>query len=115
MEKKLEEFVKHIPVGHENAARIYRISFEAGLSNSATRHLIAEVNKTGELAIVNLQDGSGYFIPENDEELESYIRIEISRSRELEEKIRALKMLRLSNDYDQAYKRLQRALDKGAE
>ena len=68
-------------------------------------------NKSGEIAVVNMQDGRGYFVPETDEELEEYINIEISRSREIEAKIRGLKRLRTSRENHAAWQRLVRSLN----
>jgi hypothetical protein len=111
MDKELENFITSIPAGRDNAIPIPELQRRTGYANRKLRALVAEINKSGEMAIVNMQDGRGYFVPETDEELEEYINIEISRSREIEAKIRGLKRLRTSRENHAAWQRLVRSLN----
>lgn len=55
---RIEEY---IPVGRENAISRKQLASATGLDDREVRHLIEQARER--VAIVNLQDGRGYFIP----------------------------------------------------
>ena len=59
------EIVDFIPVGHENAITAEQISAYTGLSLRKVRDYIAEARH--KVVILNMQDGCGYFLPDEDE------------------------------------------------
>lgn len=55
-----------IPVGHENGVTAAQISSITGISQRQVREMIAIARH--ETIILNMQDGEGYFIPDEGEE-----------------------------------------------
>ena len=82
----MKNIIDLIPVGYENAITIYEIESLTGLSNRKIRSAIA---KSKEL-VINLQDGQGYFKPDDDEEhlVEIWKAITRSRIQELQARVR---------------------------
>ncbi len=60
------EIVDFIPVGHDNAITAEQISAYTGLSLRKVRDYIAAARHKA--VILNMQDGCGYFIPDDGEE-----------------------------------------------
>lgn len=60
------ELVNLIPVGRDNAINRWTLKAKAGLSDRKCRKLIQEAKEHGEI-IVNLQDGRGYFRPDEED------------------------------------------------
>ena len=58
--------IEHIPVGYENAITRKELCRKAGVSDRLMRRMIEDACESG-IVILNLQDGKGYFRPEEDE------------------------------------------------
>lgn len=95
----IEDFV---PVGHENAIKLNDLIAKTGLDNRKCRDMISRYNTRGEGLIINIQDGAGYFIPDETEQelVEIWMRLHISRIRE-EHKIIQAARAKLSIDPNQ--------------
>lgn len=81
---KSEDFVGLIPVGHENAVTRKYLCAVTGMNDRTVRQMIHEARRNQ--VILNLQDGSGYYIPNTKdkkdmEELKRYVTQETSRLR----------------------------------
>lgn len=59
----------YIPTGHRNAVSRETLSMITHLSDRKLRDLISECNQNSEdTVIINLQDGMGYFLPDENED-----------------------------------------------
>lgn len=58
-----DDIAYYIPVGHENAISRQQLCIRTGLGDRQVREAV----KTSKILICNLSDGSGYFIPRDDE------------------------------------------------
>lgn len=82
LEKKGFDILDYIPTGHENAVTRSELCKRTGVPDRAMR--IAIHNARRKIPILNMQDGSGYFIPDMNllEEqllLKRYVQQETSR------------------------------------
>lgn len=82
-----------VPKGHKNAIGRDELSYKLGLSDTATRRLIAETVADGTL-IVNAEDGAGYYIPETPEDVDIALRKHRSRIKKMEAKIDLMQRVR---------------------
>lgn len=73
--------LEFIPVGKENAVSRHLLCQTIKLSDRKMRKLIEEAREKGEI-IINLQDGSGYYRPSDDDidEIEAQYKINNSRA-----------------------------------
>lgn len=67
------EIINYIPRGHKNAISRQYLSTLTKQSDRKNRDMIEKNNLSGNELIINLQDGHGYFVP--DETEQSLIRI----------------------------------------
>lgn len=58
--------LEHIPKGHKNGISKSELQKRCGFGERMVRKLI-EIASTSEHPVINLQDGHGYFIPEDNE------------------------------------------------
>lgn len=56
------DILDHIPVGHDNAVTRRELMDQTGIKDRAIRDMIHYARR--KIAILNLQDGKGYFIPD---------------------------------------------------
>ena len=73
------DIMVYIGVGRENAVTREQLRIRTGLSDRKIRNLIESARLQG-APIINNQDGEGYYIATNQEELDRYIRQERSRA-----------------------------------
>lgn len=73
--------VNYIPIGQENAITREALSIRTGLTDRAIRELIAQARR--DTAIINNQDGKGYYRPSGQEEIERYIKQESARAKSI--------------------------------
>lgn len=78
----LKEFASLIPVGHKNAVTRSYLCATTGMNDRTVRQMIHEARR--KIIILNLQDGSGYYVPDvkdkrDREELKRYVSQEESR------------------------------------
>jgi hypothetical protein len=75
--------IDYIPIGRENAISRRMLCNITGLSDRMMRHEIERARK--QYAILNSQDGSGYFLPSTEEKplVERWIRQERHRSKQI--------------------------------
>lgn len=91
--KKMSEVEKdvlgRIPIGHRYAVKKDELTEQTGYSERDIRKAIAELRRG--LMILNLQDGSGYFIPaEEDEKLVTvYVKQEMNQARAIFKSLKA--------------------------
>ena len=77
-----EIIMEKIPVGHQNAVTREALHISTGMSDRRIRKAIHEARR--KTPILNLQDGSGYYVPDMEDEtdkaeLRKYVRQEESR------------------------------------
>jgi len=73
--------VDYIPVGKENAITGEKLRMITGLTDRKLRNEIAIARR--ETCILNMQDGKGYFLPSNKEEVARYIHQEEHRAKSI--------------------------------
>ena len=78
-----------IPVGRKYAISRARLRRLTGLNDSAMRGEIAKARR--ETCILNLQDGNGYFKPDNKEDVARYIAQEEHRAKSIFMNLRGAK------------------------
>lgn len=61
------DITNYIPVGNRNAVTRKYLATVTGFSDRKVRREIEKANAKGETAIINLQDGNGYFIPDQND------------------------------------------------
>lgn len=71
----------YIPKGRENAISKEKLCQITGLGDRVVRNEIAKARR--DVAILNLQDGRGYFIPTTVEEVDTYIKQEEHRAKSI--------------------------------
>lgn len=86
LEKKGFDILDYIPTGHENAVTRAYLCSATGLDDRTVRYAISQARR--EMPILNMQDGSGYFIPDMNlaEErslLKRYVQQETSRGKQI--------------------------------
>lgn len=69
----------YIPTGQANAISRRQLAIRAGLSDRDMRLQIAKARADG-IPIINRQDGRGYYISDNPDEIERFSRQEYSRA-----------------------------------
>lgn len=62
----VEMIMNVIPVGHKNAVTRKQLCISTGMNDRRIRKAVAESRR--ENVILNLQDGSGYYIPDMEDE-----------------------------------------------
>lgn len=62
----VEMIMNVIPVGHKNAVTRKQLCISTGMNDRRIRKAVAEARR--ENVILNLQDGSGYYIPDMEDE-----------------------------------------------
>lgn len=87
--------IEFIPFGRENAIKRSDLRDLMGVTDREMRYMIADARK--EVPIINLQDGNGYYRPNDPAELQYYI---------LQEKARATKILKNINVAVAEYNRI---------
>lgn len=82
----MDKIIDAIPVGHENAITISEIESLTGAENRIIRKAIANSKEL----VINLQDGKGYFKPDDDEShlVEVWKSITGHRIQELQARVR---------------------------
>lgn len=77
------DIVKYIPFGKENAICREKLCAETGLPDRSMRDLINQARKR--TVIINLQNGSGYYRPTQDDraDVEKFKRQEENRAKEI--------------------------------
>jgi hypothetical protein len=78
----IEEFANLIPVGHKNGVTRSFLCAVTGMNDRTVRQMIHEARRI--IIILNLQDGSGYYVPDMEDEtdrmeLKRYVKQEESR------------------------------------
>lgn len=86
LEEKGFDILDYIPTGHENAVTRAYLCSATGLDDRTVRYAISQARR--EMPILNMQDGSGYFIPDMNlaEErslLKRYVQQETSRGKQI--------------------------------
>lgn len=84
-----------IPIGKENAIRRKKLSKGLNISDREVRRTVEKLRKY--FAIINLQDGNGYFKPDCIEDTERWVRQEQKRARRIQEATRGAKKWLLKN------------------
>ena len=95
------DIVQVIPVGHENALTGRRLARMLGVNQRTVREMISKARKR--TAIINMQDGAGYFLPTEDDVymVKRWFRQESHRKKEIERGLRgARKFLEDMGDFD---------------
>lgn len=87
----MEKISEYIPVGHENGLRLSELVGISGIPRRQVRRQIAREQAQG-TPIINLSDGCGYFLADNEQELRDYVRQERSRIANEKKKVGALMM-----------------------
>lgn len=92
----VEMIMNVIPVGHKNAVTRQRLCISTGMDDRRIRKVIAEARR--ENVILNLQDGSGYYVPDvkNDidkVELRKFVRQEEHRLKSIGWSLKAARRL----------------------
>lgn len=85
------DIVQVIPIGHENAVTGLRLAKMLGTSQREVRRMISKSRKKN--AIINMQDGKGYFLPTEDDVymVKRWFRQEAHRKKEIEKGLRGAK------------------------
>ena len=83
---------EYIPVGHDNAVTRSALALRTGMTDRQVRREIEKANASGEVAIINMHDGSGYFRPDLGDEidyvvLEFFVKMEEARIRSTQKKL----------------------------
>ena len=73
--------IDYIPRGRANAIPRKKLAYITGLTDTKMRELIRQARH--EKPILNLQDGKGYYIPDNKEEVRRYIKQEEHRAKSI--------------------------------
>ena len=84
----LFDITEYIPYGANNAItrdELLKVAdyFVEGITDRSMRRLLEASKQNGNI-IINMQDGRGYFRPENKEEIERYIRQEEARAKKIQ-------------------------------
>lgn len=82
----------YIPKGKENAISRAKLRYLTGLTDSKMRTLIREARH--ETPIINLQDGKGYYVPTEIEEVDRFIAQEEKRAKSIFANLRSAKEYR---------------------
>lgn len=77
--------------GKQNAKKRKDLALELGLSDRGMRNAIEHARIADMVCICNLQDGSGYFLPETKEEILEQYNHTISRGRHIFAQIKTIK------------------------
>lgn len=86
------DILEFIPFGKENAIKRQKLRDLTGLTDREMRRAIEVARK--EVPIINLQDGRGYYRPDDKDDIQRYV---------LQEQARATKILRNINVACKAY------------
>lgn len=92
----VEMIMNVIPVGHKNAVTRQRLCISTGMDDRRIRKAIHEARR--EIIILNLQDGSGYYIPDMEDEtdkaeLKKFVKQEESRLKSIGWSLKAARRL----------------------
>lgn len=86
----MQNIVDYIPTGQSNAVTADSLCAVLNMSRREVRKQISKAQENGAV-ILNLQDGRGYFVPDDSETqlVENYVKQESARSRSLFRKIKS--------------------------
>ncbi len=89
----------YIPFGKENAIKREQLSVVTGCSDRIIRMMIADARKR--VAIINIQDGNGYYRPRVKEldEAKTQLKQEMSRIKNINKSLKALKQFIKSAEF----------------
>lgn len=91
-----EEALQYIGHGRQNAVPLPVLARLMRMTERKTRHAVQTLNESGMVVIIR-EPKRGYYIPETAEEIDGYIRYNISYRKELNKKIRAMRKYRTEN------------------
>ena len=91
-----ELIMEKIPVGHKNAITREMLHISTGMNDRRIRRAVHEARR--EIIILNLQDGSGYYIPDMEDEtdkaeLKKFVKQEESRLKSIGWALKAARSL----------------------
>lgn len=77
--KPLKDFVELIPKGQKNAISVKELSELTGLDTRSVRAVVSRIRRQNVIVCSNSDSSkgkTGFFLPENDAEIEDYVRNE---------------------------------------
>ena len=102
--EKTADLLKYLGKGLENAKPLPVLARLLNINERLVRLMVQEINTTGQEVIIREQ-GKGYYIPATEEELDGYIRYNISYRNKLTKKLAGLRKYRKDHfgDNETAY------------